>query len=258
MNGRHRIVEKIRMKNSLQFLALSAVLGIALVGCAPPEEPVAAGTAPPVPPVDLAIDAAAGVPVTQAADEKMLVPKYNLASRRYGSPRSDPFSLRSDEKQFETQQNTERVLTSIGGFTGPQFEPKGEVQAAPLITEPQPYRRLAGVVVGDSVLALIDMGNGTTELVRPGQKIPGTEWTVVSIDEEKAILRRGGNRLPRQVTVRLELPPPGMGGAPTGGFPGGPGGPPSGVPGGPPGGFPGGPPGGRPGANRPGANGPGS
>jgi hypothetical protein len=94
-------------------------------------------------------------------------------------------------------------------------------------------------VVGDSVLALIDMGNGTTELIRPGQRIPGSEWTVVSIDEEKAILRRGGNRLPRQVTVRLELPPPGFGGGGnTGGFPGGPTGP-----GGPPGG-PGMPPGG--------------
>jgi bifunctional DNA-binding transcriptional regulator/antitoxin component of YhaV-PrlF toxin-antitoxin module len=71
------------------------------------------------------------------------------------------------------------------------------------VIEPQPFRRLAGIMVGDSVLAIIDMGDGNLQIVRPGQQIPGTEWTVASIDEEKAVLRRSGNKKPKEVVVPL-------------------------------------------------------
>jgi hypothetical protein len=133
-----------------------------------------------------------------------------------------------------------RVFGQIGGFTVQYTPPEVESPEPQDFPEPQPYRRLAGVVVGDSVLALIDMGDGTLRVIRPGETIEGTEWRVASIDSDKAILRRSGNRTPRQVIVRLESPPAGIGG---GGFPGGA-----------PGGFPGGP-GGAPG--RPGIGGPG-
>ena len=50
--------------------------------------------------------------------------------------------------------------------------------------------------------------------------IPDTNWRVISIDRDKAILRReGSTRLPREVEVRLEVGLPFQGG--NGGFGGG-------------------------------------
>jgi len=76
-------------------------------------------------------------------------------------------------------------------------------------------------------------------LIRPGMSIPGTQWVVQSIDEEKAIMRRNTkeNVQPKLVVVRLETAPIGTGFAPPIGGPG-QGGPGQGAPGGvPPGGF---------------------
>ncbi|MBC8065998.1 MAG: hypothetical protein H7Y17_14285 [Chlorobia bacterium] len=154
------------------------------------------------------------------------------------SPRNDPFALLGEERAFEVSQTSERFLTE-SGFSF-DYEPPTPPDDREIL-EPQPYRRLAGVIVGESVLALIDMGDGRLEIIRPGQRIPNSEWTVVSIDEDKAILKRTGNRLPRQIVVRLESPPfnPGQGGGGAGG----------------PAGPTGGPGGGRPGGGRPGAPG---
>jgi len=90
------------------------------------------------------------------------------------------------------------------------------------------------------------MGNGAEpDVIRPGSKIPNSDWTVESIDREKAVLVRGGNAEPHRIVVRLESPPPGMGGGGIGG-PGAGGG----------GGFPGAPgPGGMGGGRFPGAGG---
>lgn len=178
---------------------------------------------------------------------------------RYGGARSNPFGLTSSERVIEAQQDTARLFANLGGFSV-QFTPPAPAAATPPpVIETQPYRRLSGIIVGDSVMALIEMGNGQTEIIRPGMRIPNSPWRVKSIDSNKAVLERSGNVLPKQITVRLESPPPGMQqttpgvGGPPGGFPGGP---PGGFPGGPPGGFPGGPPGGFPGG-RPGGMGPG-
>lgn len=219
-----------------------AVLGLGAVGCGGGSD-AAAGTTPattvaPIRTVEFKANTDAGVPVTQSTDAASM--KGLIARSNYGK-RPDPFALLPKERGYEQQQEMERVFGSIGGFT--VLTTRTTEPEPPLpVTEPQPYRRLAGIVVGDSVVAIIDMGNGQTEIVRPGQKIPNTEWTVASIDEEKAVLTRGGNTLPKRIIVKLESPPAGYGGAPAGGqggFPGGPGGP-GGYPGGP-GGYPGGP-----------------
>ena len=93
--------------------------------------------------------------------------------------------------------------------------------------EPQPPRRLAGILVGESITALIDMGDGTgLQPIRPGQEIKSgsTTWIVQSIDEEKAILRRvGDDKRPKYVVVRLEDSAT-MTTTPTGGGTGGAGG----------------------------------
>lgn len=215
-----------------------ALVAAVMVGCSPPAAPADDVTPLPTPlKVDVSSDIGIGAP--QAADTGAI---RMVAMRTVtGKPRSDPFALKPAERQYDVDQSTQRLFSTNGDFE-PSFTPAAELERPPAVVEPQPYRRLAGVVVGDSVLAIIDMGNGAVELIRPGQKIPNSEWTVVSIDQDKAVLRRGGPTLPHEITVRLESPPSGMGTG-TGGTP--PfGGPPAGA-GGPPGGFPpgGGPPG---------------
>lgn len=195
---------------------------------------------------DFKPQAPAGLPVTApAADEKKFKQLVASRSARFGYSTNPfgAFQLMPNERKYDRDQEVERLFT-VSGSWSTEFTPstQDQAQTAPVIVEPQPYRRLAGVVVGDSVLAIIDMGDGRpAEIIRPGQKIPNSPWRVVSIDENKAVLARSGNVQPRQIVVKLEPPPggtvntggtPGRGGAP-GGFPGG-------FPGGPPGGFPGG------------------
>lgn len=142
--------------------------------------------------------------------------------------RKNPFALNAEEVAFDRAQAAEKMLIDGGQF-GTLYELEesklpGEGQQPP---EPQPYRRLSGILIGDSILAILEEGNRNT-IIRPGMLIPETNWRVVSIDRDKAVLRReGSTRMPREVEVRLELGFPGSGGG--GGFPSGG----SGNPGGP-------------------------
>jgi hypothetical protein len=197
-----------------------------------------------IPPTFSNVPGLPGTPQVTDADKLFRTEAVTVAGR-YGGPRSDPFSLKASERTFETFQNTERIVGEMGSWTVMFTPPVEKDPLAGVITEPQPYRRLSGIIVGDSVYAILDEGDGTPEIIRPGMRIPNSEWTVVSIDEEKAVLRRSGNKLPKQIIVRLESPP---GGVPSMG-----GGQPGGQPGGPPGGFPGGMPGGPPGRGKPGS-----
>lgn len=198
------------------------VAAVAMVGCKGPEawaEPQPTGSTPDSaklreakqfhPSTDVGVPPPAPTPNPQIWAQ--LVQNKGFASR------VDPFALLAKERAFETDQLSERVF-SMGSGWRYDFVPEEEKIIVPVI-EPQPYRRLAGVIVADSILALIDMGDGQMQLIRPGQQIG--EWKVVSIDSEKAILRRAGNKLPREVTVRLETPPNGVGFGPGGGGGGG-------------------------------------
>lgn len=238
IGGRRK--DSVKVMTKKPYLLGMLAIGTVMAGCQPPEEPVATSSPVPSKPVEIKFTSLAGVPEaapTTAADVKALTALKSFTKR------PDPFALKSNERQFDRDQEALRVFGETG-FTVQYQEPEEEAPKQEDIPEPQPYRRLAGVVVGDSILALIDMGNGQLEVIRPGQQIPNSEWRVISIDSEKAVLRRNGNRTPRQIIVRLESPPPGMGGGgmgQPGGMPGGPGG--FGGPGGGPGrpGAPGGP-----------------
>jgi len=195
----------------------------------------------------------AGIGVSPSVDTTKLT-KLVVARNSHGAfglSRSDPFALTTEEKSFENQQTVERFFAGNGFGTFVSEKEQVDEQFEP--QEPQPYRRLSGIVVGDSVLAILEEEGKTPLIITPGMMIPDSPWRVVSIDQDKAILRRSGKTKPNQIIVRLEQPrfsPAGAGGE-TGGpgsFPGGPGGP-GGFPGGPggsrgPGGFPGGGPGG--------------
>ena len=133
-----------------------------------------------------------------------------LASRSgTDTARSDPFALTPSEQNFERQQELERVLGQAGGFSV-QITPKPEVAVEVVPPEPQPYRRLSGIVVGDSILAIFEEVGKEPVIVTPGSRIPNTEWRVLSIDQDKAVLVRSGKVLPTQVVVRLESPPSGV------------------------------------------------
>jgi len=213
------------------MLLSSAVLALAIVGCQQSEPPLEAAT-PSVRAYDFKPDVDAGWPI-QKANAQLVADLKKMTAGTYGQsflPRNDPWALLPEERSFERSQTSERVLSESGSWRFDYVAPPetGQVETV----EPQPYRRLAGVIVGESVLALIDMGDGRPlEIIRPGQRIPNSEWTVVSIDEDQAILRRTGNKLPRQIVVRLQSPlvQPGGGGT---GAPGGPPGQGAGAPGG--------------------------
>jgi len=231
------------------------LVGVALVGCSPGPMPAPVSDATGVDkgPKFKGPPSIAGLEVKPSTDTKGFTKLVAENATRFHA-RQDPFALNATEKGYNAQQSEERVFSSQGFTT--LVESKSEVIPQTYV-EPQPYRRLSGVVIGDSIVAILEPGEGQEPiLIHPGMKILNNTWTVASIDQDKAVLRREGNTLPHEVIVRLETPPPGFGGG-TVNAPGGGAGGRGGFPGGP-GGFPGGPggfPGGRPGAGRPGGAG---
>lgn len=213
----------MRTKHTMNWLPIGIVgvvrIGAALAGCgSSPTLDSGSAAASAVPNTPYVPMSDAGVPITQDTDTKELKKLYVAAADKYGPARKDPFELTKSEAEFETDQTGQRAFNDLGGYQL-DYVPHPPVEVVPVIEE-QPYRRLAGVVVGDSVLAIIEMGDGSEKIVRPGEKIPGTDWTVVSIDQEKAVLHRDGNVLPHDITVRLETPRPGTQNYNPGGGPG--------------------------------------
>lgn len=234
------------VRNSVIALSLSA-FALALVGCANPNDQLQE-TNPTAGKMekDYSPTAAAGVQkdITKSMDPKRLAAVV-AAAARFGPGRANPFALKSDEVAFDQSQAAEKVYIEGGNFGALYQLPESKLPGEGVQVEEQPYRRLSGILIGDSVLAILE-DNGKSTIIRPGMMIPDSNWRVVSIDRDKAILRRDGNVLPKEVEVRLEIGMPSSGGntgnAGPGGGPGMPGGP-NGAPG-----MPGGPGrGGRPG-----------
>jgi hypothetical protein len=219
-----------RTKRAL-FLAALGSVGILSGGCMN-DEPIAPTSqglinTPPVNPSQIARDALEGV---DAGNKDAITTQPPIAIKMAAAQesfitRNDPFALLRQESAFEKSQRAERLLSDVGWMTyyqppapPPEVEPGSQV-------EPQPYRRLSGILIGDTVVGIMELENGTTIIVRPGTKVPNTDWTVVSLDSEKAVLRRPGPRKPTQIVVRLENPrPAGFGGGSGGGTGGGTGG----------------------------------
>jgi len=147
------------------------------------------------------------------------------------SPRKDPFTLLPAEVAADKAAQQQALLASLGGFpTIAVYKPKPpHPKTLPL--EPQPYRRLAGIIRGEAVAAILEEeGSAMPLIVKPGDKVG--PWTVRSIDTEKMVMTREGSIKPTLVTVKLESRPTvmfsGGGGGNMGGGPGpgtGPGGP---------------------------------
>lgn len=148
------------------------------------------------------IAAPAGLPVGPAPADSA----YKLIHSQTTVTRPDAFRMHDFEEGYDIKARNEKIVQTTGGSWPSFFVPKPEIVQVETV-EPQPFRRLAGVLVGDSVMAIIDMGNNTPmQVIRPGMQVPNSPWKVVSIDEEKAILRRTGNKRPKEIIVRLQGP----------------------------------------------------
>ena len=159
-------------KRFAKGLWLGTGLTFACAGCHQVVEDVPAPRNPSYPPVEQP-KAAASAGVQVPVGPPMLV--VDLVRNYTPSPsRRDPFALQNIEKQYDTKQANARIAATTGAFFPPVFVPKQEKVEIDFV-EPQPYRRLAGVLVGDSVMAIIDMGDGRPmEVIRPGMQIPNS------------------------------------------------------------------------------------
>lgn len=158
-------------------------------------------TANPPAPVKLDLVAKAAVKINPSVP--FVDPKTLLVGKTF-SARPNPFELIEEEKNFDDQQAAERLLA--GRSWGTNITPTLMMdEIAGPVVEPVPHWRLAGVVVGNGVIALLDTGTRVYD-VRPGSRVPGTEWRVVSIDTERAVLSRDSNKLPKQFEVGLQGP----------------------------------------------------
>lgn len=190
----------------LTLMALGVVaLSALIIGCGGEETGAVAAPVPtPVslPPIE-PVKAEAGVPVASMLDPNFDRTRALAQTRDFGR-RSDPFALLSMERAFERQQQLERVASTTGGWFSSEFDVEDpDAGAQRVVIEQQPYRRLSGVLLGNGVAALIEMEDGRVYEVVPGSQIPGTPWVVISIDAERAVLRRGGSTLPKEIIVRL-------------------------------------------------------
>jgi hypothetical protein len=198
----------------------------ALSGCGEGPDDVVVNL-PPVPALipDTPPAAEAGVPPMAGG-----FTNEQLIAMRGFTARTDPFALLPAERVYETEQRAAN-LVNMNGWSF-RYEPAPEV-VEEIQYEEQPYRRLAGILIGETVVALLDMGDGRIISVRPGQRIEGTDWFVASIDQERLILRRvpESRVQPREVEVRLG-PAMGRGGGQPGqgGAAGGAGGAPGSIP----------------------------
>lgn len=116
----------------------------------------------------------------------------------------------------------------------PTYKPKEEEDILP----PQPYRRVAGIMWGQSVAAIIETQGDLPRVVKPGDTLDGMR--VARIEPNQVVLSTLGKK-PREIAVKLGAPiTPVQRAVPGAGMPGYPGYP--GMPGMPPrgGGAPGG------------------
>lgn len=194
-----------------KFVFLMPLSALWLGGCTGSEVATDTSVPPPiVKKLDFEPNAAAGLPVPVNAD----IDLKTLMAMKAGRGRRDPFALLPAEIEYEKSQRAAYLVANSGGF-GFYYDEPPVVDDRPVV-EPQPYRRLAGIIVGEAITVLIDMGDGQGfQIARPGSRLG--EWTVVAIDEEKAVLRRGGNKLPKTIEVYLADPQPAGGGGEQGG-----------------------------------------
>lgn len=156
-----------------------------------------------IPPAPMGMGASPTPPTTTAAAQPQ-------AARPPFNPRRDPFAPLPEE--LEAMQTEVFQPERYFVLASPPRPPRVEL---PEPFEPQPRRRVAGIIIGTTVSAILEQEGELPRIVYPGDMVG--EFRIVAITESGLVLRRPrGN--PREVRVPYE--PPG-GGALTGGGGGG-------------------------------------
>lgn len=198
-----------------QFTILAILASMVVVGCAGPDAN-AAWQPPRKEKIDKPLPSAAEAGAKIDPTDPKLT---DVAKTMVFASRANPFSLLSSEVKFDRDQLSARLTQEIGFYE--MVGSSKERPADPTFQYVQePDRRLAGVMIGDTVSALIDMNDGSPmQIIRPGSTVKGPggqdAWVVVSIDEEKAVLQRIDKKIrPAYIVVRLQTD---LGGGTSGG-----------------------------------------
>lgn len=191
----------MKTKSTLFLPALAAVAVAALVtGCAPPPPLDATVGVQPIKVGEIKFEAEAGLEPTIVSGEDANM--VTVAKRYDFGRRGDPFHMLLPECDFDSSQLAERLIGEAG-YVGYFELPDAAAESGPaIIVEPLPLWRLSGVILSDGVCALLDTGDRTIP-IRPGVQVEGTDWTVVSISADKAVLRRRG-KSPSEFVVPLQ------------------------------------------------------
>lgn len=152
-----------------------------------------------IPPAPMGMGASPTPPTTTAAAQPQ-------AARPPFNPRRDPFAPLPEE--LEAMQTEVFQPERYFVLASPPRPPRVEL---PEPFEPQPRRRVAGIIIGTTVSAILEQEGELPRIVYPGDMVG--EFRIAAITESGLVLRRPrGN--PREVRVPYE--PPG-GGTVTGG-----------------------------------------
>lgn len=212
---------KLERTNSSVVWALGAVAALA-VACAPPPPLDATVGVQPIKVQDVKFEAEAGLePQIVTGEDANLV----AVAKRYNfGRRGDPFHMLQAECDFDSSQLAERLVSDSGYVSFFELPDPATADGPSIVVEPLPLWRLSGVILSDGVCALLDTGDRTIP-IRPGVQVEGTDWTVVSISADKAVLRRRG-KSPSEFVVPLQgrLNPAAGGATRSGGQAGGQGG----------------------------------
>ncbi|GIV10862.1 MAG: hypothetical protein KatS3mg020_0353 [Fimbriimonadales bacterium] len=147
-----------------------------------------------IPPAPMGMGASPTPPMTTAAAQPQ-------AARPSFTPRRDPFAPLPEE--LEAMQTEVFQPERYFVLASPPKPPRVEL---PEPFEPQPRRRVAGIIIGTTVSAILEQEGELPRIVYPGDMVG--EFRIVAITESGLVLRRPkGN--PREVRVPYE--PPGGG-----------------------------------------------
>lgn len=217
---------KKKSRFNLSLLAAAMAAAFIAAGCAPSFTTVSTPSAGTIPAADakpLKVAAEAGIPLEDpaavpvaaapapapgapgAAASPVASAKpdiFSVARAMSFGARANPFALLGSEVSFDRLQTAARIIDETGGWRS-DFVPQPDVQEDAVKEQIAiPNWRLAGVIVGDAVVALLDMGTTVVE-IRPGAAIPETEWVCISIDNESAVLRHRRDVQPKEITIFL-------------------------------------------------------
>jgi hypothetical protein len=173
---------------------------------------------PPAQPPSIAQPPTPPMPSGPTPPTTAMAPSQPSERKPMWRPRKDPFAWLPEE--VEAMQADAFGQAPFVLVASPPPPPKVDL---PEPYEPQPKRRVAGIILGQTISAILEQEGELPQIVYPGDRVG--EFQVAAITPEGVVLRRSkGN--PREVRVPYEPPGVSAAGGARGGGAGGAGGAP--------------------------------